>query len=155
MSILNFILRTTFRIILILFCLIIFIRACYIPQPSRNELTRIHMRIINAYFNGYVNKSACTNIIEYVKHTTGTEKIPQILEHETIRKLLDDAGMPLDVIGDNFFDAWKQPIIITFTTNNTETLGLSMHSFGKNKRDENGAGDDIIMWFSIELMDSQ
>jgi len=52
-----------------------------------------------------------------------------------------------------FSDVWGQPIVVTLTTNHAGTGYVIMHSFGKNKKDEKGDGDDIMRWFNADDID--
>ena len=92
-------------------------------------------------------------MVEYFDSMSATTNFPRIVERETLRKIIEDGKTyyPSSWRNGIFYDAWGEPIIITLTTNNHGELGFYMHSFGKNKRNDNGKKDDIIMWFNNAL----
>jgi len=94
-----------------------------------------------------MKKCAHTNVMEYINSKRDTQHIPWVLDRETIRRITKDSKYyPFDIEKRNFLDGWGQPIVITLTTNRHGEIGITMHSFGKNLQDENGVGDDILVW---------
>jgi hypothetical protein len=102
-----------------------------------------------------------SNMLEYVASIEGAQNIPHVVRCETIRKIVNDSGIATERLkfdhGESFYengtfsDAWGQPIVVTITTNFNGNMGLTMHSYGKNKRNENGKGDDILVWNDISM----
>jgi hypothetical protein len=103
-----------------------------------------------------------TNVLEYVNSIEGIESVPRMLKRETIRKIVNDAGVVIERFkldgGESFynegifFDAWRQPIDVMLTTNNNGKVGLNFHSRGKNKINGIEKGDDINMWNDINML---
>ena len=98
------------------------------------------------------------NVLEYIYNITGTRHIPQTLSSDLFLQICKDVyhQVPLSsqdekILTKRLIDAWKQPIIITLTTNQNGEAGVIMHSFGKNKQNETGNGDDIILWFDADM----
>ena len=105
-----------------------------------------------------LNDNGCGNAAEYVYSVTGSRNIPQILGRKIIRRIREDSVIyspDLLFLNDVLLDKWGQPITIMLTTNHIGEAGIVMHSFGKNKRNENGGGDDIVMWFNADMSPSR
>jgi len=107
-------------------------------------------------FQYALHETGHSNMLEYVDSIEGSQPIPHIVKCGTIRKIVNDSGIMIERLkfdrgesfyeNGTFFDAWRQPIIVTLTTNQNGKVGLTMHSYGKNRRNENDKGDDIILW---------
>ena len=92
------------------------------------------------------------NLLNYLNSLSDTKDIPRILDYEVIELIFKDSiGRPTSFRDKKLLDTWERPIIITLTTNRSGKVGITMHSFGENGIDENGEGDDIIMWFDADM----
>jgi len=158
MSTCDFIMRTIMQILYVclgIFIVIIIIGVFISPTVKpRKPNTRVSMIAMAETINGTMRWMGYTNIAEYVYYLTGKQEIPQILTHEIIQKIINEGGISPDyncMENGDLIDTWKQPIIISIATNHNGEVGLTMHSFGKNKIDEKGAGDDIFVWFNVEM----
>ena len=84
-----------------------------------------------------------------------TKDIPRILDSKFTYRIINDGGPRIysrnTYKDDSLLDMWGEPIIFMLTTNRNGDVGFTMHSFGKNKIDEKGGGDDIIMWFDADM----
>ena len=97
--------------------------------------------------------SGYTHIDHYINNLSESITIPCILHGDFMMQIIHPGPMPLSfsLQTNELFDQWNQPIIITLTTNKNHKVGLTMHSFGKNKINENGKGDDILIWFNSDM----
>ena len=50
----------------------------------------------------------------------------------------------------NIIDAWGQPIIIILYYETNMITDITMHSFGRNKKNDNGRKDDLVMHYVKE-----
>ena len=93
-----------------------------------------------------------SNVLEYANGISDNHTIPRTLGYEIFDKsILSPEAMSSFYQHGVFADAWGQPIVIMLTTNRNGKVGVTMHSFGKNKRNENGGGDDIVLWISADM----
>jgi len=116
------------------------------------QITKLNMTFMADTVKYAMKATGHSNAVEYVAHIAGTQNSLQILSRDTIRQILRDGReYPFDLENGVFLDGWEHPIMITLTTNQYGELGIMMHSFGKNKRNENGAGDDIVIWFNADM----
>ncbi|MCL1920305.1 MAG: hypothetical protein FWG50_04380 [Kiritimatiellaeota bacterium] len=109
--------------------------------PSKRNpdaITQIMMSHMVYPMHRVMGKAGHSNLVEYVDSLTGSRGIPRFVHREMIQEMSPRSG--------NFLDAWGQPIMILLTTNSNGEAGVAMHSFGGNKRDEGGGGDDIVLW---------
>jgi len=146
-------LRIMLQITCAVFCITIIARSCMVPKLSSPDLTRANMRAMVSCWEHIMKPTGHSNILEYINSKSSTQTIPRIIDNEILHHIIEDGKIfyPSSWKNGEFFDAWGQPIIITLTTNNNGKVGLFMHSFGKNKRNENGKGDDVIMWFDADM----
>lgn len=137
---------------------IVVVPACIAPDshPDNNQKTRYwSMTGIRNTLEYALLETAHSNMFEYVNSIEDIQNIPHILSCETIRKIVKDSGVATEKLkfhrANSFYkdgifsDAWGQPIVVTLTTNHSGCASVTMHSFGKNKRNESGEGDDILM----------
>ncbi|MCL1921840.1 MAG: hypothetical protein FWG50_12345 [Kiritimatiellaeota bacterium] len=113
--------------------------------PSKRNpgvMTQIMMSDMADSIHYVMRKASHSNLVEYVDSLTGSRRIPRFVHREVMQEV-----SPQDL---DFLDAWGQPIMILLTTNSNGETGMAMHSFGENKRDEQGNGDDIAIWIDAD-----
>lgn len=158
MTVKKLILRIVCVCCCIMIIFIVVIPACIAPDAKTDNKQKTRywsMTGIRNTFEYALRETTYSNIFEYVNSIEGIQDIPHILSCETIRRIVKDSGVATKKLkfhrGGSFYedgiftDAWGQPIVVTLTTNHSGCAGVTMHSFGKNKRNENGEGDDILM----------
>ena len=137
--------------------IILFIRSLFLPLPIINDpidKTKLKMFSIAELIFDSMEITDHDNVLEYISNSTSIQTIPQILNVELIRSITDPnplSHVREPLFAKMFLDAWKQPIIITLTTNHVGKVGVTMHSFGKNKRNDNGNKDDVVLWFDSDM----
>jgi len=122
----------------------------YTPSTSSPARKTVHiMEIIGVVIKEGMKRSSHSNVIEYVSQIMHTQCIPDVISDETMEYIVTNLiKESKNYRRGVFYDAWKNPIIITLSTNKNNEIGLIMHSFGKNKLNDNGKGDDIIIQFN-------
>ena len=130
-----------------------------VPKLPSDKTTKVRMNVAAQFMQFSIQENGCSNIVEHLNKTIGIHSIPQILNYDSMYKILENnlpgtratELMPEGV----FWDAWDQPITITLITNlHSRYSGryfVMMHSKGKNKKDENGKGDDIVSFFEDNM----
>ena len=120
---------------------------CKIPAK---EDTPLYMRHMADVIKNAMHAHGQTNVSAYLNSLAKTRKIPREIDERMMKRIFKESGLyPMDiprsyhVLGD---DNGKS-IMMTLTTNHNGEVGIKMHSFGPNGIDENGQGDDILMWF--------
>ena len=154
MKAMNLVVRIMLRMGFLCCCIafvVIIVRLFSSPTLYSVNLTGAYMRSMAVVMEYAMESAGHSNIVEYVNSITSTQRIPQIMDCEVIRRIRKEA---LCFDDEDFRDAWGQPIMITLTTNRNGAIKILMHSFGKNKRNENGNGDDIQMWFNANMSQS-
>jgi len=123
---------------------IVIVRKAFMPLGKRdsNIDTEEYMHIKADSIKFAMEKAGYSNLVEYVSSITGAQSIPHFVHREIAHTTL--------YMEEDFLDAWGQPIMILLTTNSIGEVGVAMHSFGENQKDEKGDGDDIVMWLDAE-----
>jgi len=155
------ILRVVCACCFVMVVLIVVIPACIAPdaKPDNNQKTRYwSMASLRNTFEYAMWETGNSNMFAYVNSIGSVQDVPHDVNCKTIRKIVKDSGVAIERLtyykggsfyeNGIFFDAWGQPIVVTLTTNHNGSTGVTMHSFGKNMRNENGEGDDILMWIA-------
>ena len=143
--------------------LVLFVRTLLWAPTYNNPVvqTKIKMYSIAEALFHFMEIDDQTNIMEYVHSITGEPRELKVLDQKILREILLAKNIKKlsssreEHYNDLFRDAWKQPIIISLTTNQNAEVGITMHSFGKNKRNDNGGGDDIFLWFDADMYNSE
>ena len=103
-----------------------------------------------------MKRTGQTNILEYFNLKTSLFDIPRVLDYEVQESIFNDslfspAGFRNKGVTIGLLDTWENPIKITLTTNYNGGIGITMQSFGKNGINDNGNGDDIVIWFNTDM----
>ena len=99
-----------------------------------------------------MQKSGHSNVFEYVSQITCTQHMPNVITYETMGYIAADlVRESKNYMRGVFYDAWKQPIIVFFDEFKDNKKSLIIHSFGKNKKNNNGNGDDIMLWYNLDM----
>lgn len=162
MTLIKLVLRLLCVCCFVLAILIVIIPTCIAPDSNsdNNRKTRYwSMSAMRSVFQYALNQTGSSNMLEYIESTGCTQNIPHIMSSEMVRKIIKDSGVAIERLkfdngrsfyeGGVFLDAWGRPIIVTLTTNRSQEFGITMHSFGKNRKNENGDGDDILLWNDV------
>ena len=153
-----------YRIITILVIVIVFmfIRSLFLSPTTNDPIqkTKIKMYFIAKYFIYAMEKYEFIHITEYFNYLTNEQNIPRTINKDVIYQVFYETFPPplssseMEYLDNWLIDVWKQPIIVTLTTNQNGEFGIMMHSFGKNKRDDKGKKDDILLWFDSDMYNS-
>ena len=96
-----------------------------------------------------------TNVFDYFNSKTNINTIPKILDYKILSYTFNDCvGQPSGFRQKGLLDTWGNLIIISLTKNKNGEIGMTMHSYGKNKKNETGKGDDILIWFNADMSSS-
>jgi len=157
MKAIGIVVESTWRVLCIAF-IVLLIRSCFKSSSVRGYIkleTRVSMLTIAECLKEATKHAGSSNVIEYVKKVTDTQNIPQDLNQKALGQIFSAYPVfPVSFHGGELFDEWGNSIRIILTTNHIGEAGVIMHSFGKNKRNENGGGDDIVMWFNADMSPS-
>ena len=97
-------------------------------------------------------KSSHSNVFEYVSQITRAPYIPNVIPDKTMEYMVADwVRESKNYRNGVFYDSWKQPITVSLKKNNANKICLCIHSFGKNKKNDNGNGDDIMFWYNLDM----
>ena len=120
---------------------------------DKKQLTKADMSCLAYAMQSAMKHTGHTNIMEYLNCLTIITNTPYSLSHKIIPRIIEDARGASIHFWDGCLlrDAWGHPITITIQTNFNGCLNVTFHSFGKNKRNENGKNDDIIMCFDATM----
>ena len=147
--------RSTPKIVyLCCFCVVILLlvwSAFYIPAVPDNLKTQVIIENICTALKYATVHAGHSNVLEYVNSLSDGQDIPRMVSSPTINQIISDMFKASESYKDGaLFDEWGQPIVVALTTNHAEKGCVIIHSFGKNKKNENGDGDDIMMWFTAD-----
>ena len=128
--------------------------ALYVPKipraaeiTTRNIIKNFEMVLMRAMID-----SGQTNVMEYINNLSEAHNIPPAINSKIISLITKGFISETGNTKNGFFiDAWGNPIVINFTTNHFGKFFLTVHSFGKNKINENGRGDDIMIWLNLDM----
>jgi len=109
-------------------------------------------------FKGATAIAGHSNVLEYVNSLSDVCDFPRTVDSQTVCQMFSGKFRWSESYSEYykdgvFFDKWGQPIVVTLTTNHAGTGYVILHSFGKNKKDEKGDGDDLMMWFNADDTD--
>jgi hypothetical protein len=144
------VLRLIIRHIMFAFCfvfMILMLRKSFMsPMVPNDARTMMDMNTLVDNMRHDMETAGVNNVLEYADCITSTRGVPRFINFEGLRQRFNNKGISTCFIFDGTTDAWGQPMVISLMVNPHGTADIRIHSYGKNKRDENGHGDDIVVW---------